>query len=288
MQRSLLIFAAFVACRPAPESANSASSKTAVASAPGKGEPGVAAACAPGTEWRFGPYRYVNDQWGSNKARGPFEQCLLKRDGTSGAALGWSWSWPGVDTSVFAYPSATFGWKPWVGGESTYPGLPLRVGDIARLELSYDVATDAQGSYNLAPEVWLVRERPASNAQNPQLISRELMFWLDYAGVAAPAGQVVDTKTIDDKTYEVWREDNIGKEANGVGWQLLSFKSRTRERRGIIKMHEFLKYLLEQRLLDPNEFVASVEFGNEIMGGQGTTWIKHLGIEVEPARPPGE
>ena len=63
---------------------------------------------------------------------------------------------------------------------------------------------------------------------------------------------------------------------------------RTRERRGTLKMHEFLKYLLEQKLLDPNEFVASVEFGNEIVGGQGTTWIKHLGIEVEPARPPGE
>ena len=106
MQRSLLIFAAIVACRPVPESATSASSKPAVAAAPGKTERGVTAACAPGTGWRLGPYRYVNDQWGSNKARGPFEQCLLKRDGSAGAEVGWSWSWPAA-----ALPTRT-GFEP--------------------------------------------------------------------------------------------------------------------------------------------------------------------------------
>ena len=91
--------------------------------------------------------------------------------------------------------------------------------------------------------------------------------------------------TIGGKTYEFWSEENIGKEANGVGWRLLSFKSRSQEPQGRLEIHEFLKYLAGKGLLNANEYVASVEFGNEIMGGEGTTWIKRLEVEVEPAPP---
>jgi hypothetical protein len=205
---------------------------------------------------------------------------LLRRSTGAALELGWTWNWPGVDASVFAYPSVTFGWKPWAG-HATDSRLPVRVRDVRRLELHFEVETEATGSYNLAPELWFIRELPTSDEPNPQLISQELMLWLEYSGEAEPAGQPLDRPSITGTSYEFWTEENIGREANGVGWRLLTFKSSIRQRAGTLELHDFLTYLVQKGLLNPNEYVASVEFGNEIMGGQGTTWLKRLEVEVE-------
>jgi len=229
-----------------------------------------------------GPYRYTNDQWGSKKATTPFEQCLLKREGPERAKLGWTWNWPGLDPTVFAYPSITFGWKPWVGGPSTDPRLPVRVADLKRLELHYAVESEAEGAYNLAAEIWFTRARPATPAADPKSITRELMVWLEADGSATPAGSIVSTPTLGGIAYELWKEDTIGKDANGVGWMLLTFKSPVTRHQGTLPLHDFVRHLVERSLLSPDEHVASVEFGNEVMGGEGTTWIERLEVDVEP------
>lgn len=251
-------------------------------SAPGKHDPGVTAICTPAATLMVGPYRYTNDQWGSKKATAPFEQCLLKRAGSTGSQLGWTWNWPGLDLTVFAYPSITFGWKPWVGGPSTDPRLPVRVADLERLDLSYAIESRAQGTYNLAAEIWFTRARPATPEADPESITRELMVWLEAEGSATPAGSLVSTPTVGDVPYELWKADGIGKEANGVGWTILTFKSPSTRHRGTLPLHEFVRHLVEHSLLSPDEYVASVEFGNEVMGGQGTTWIHRLEVELEP------
>lgn len=248
--------------------------------APGKRAPNVAADCAPFAQVMDGPFRYVNDQWGSAKARGDFEQCLLTRTLDGKHERGWTWNWPGLDLTVFAYPSVTFGWKPWVGGESTDRRLPLEVGNVARLSLDYAVETDAEGSFNLAPEIWFIGSTASAEGPQPALITREIMFWMEYGGDATPAGRAVESVTLGGTLYELWKEENIGKEANGVGWTLFTFKSPTLQREGTVPMHEALAYLVEKGLLRDDEYVASVEFGNEVMGGSGTTWVKRLEVDV--------
>jgi hypothetical protein len=251
-----------------------------VVQAPGKTKPGVSAECTPGATVRVGPYRYTNDQWGSKKATFAFEQCLLERRAAAGSERGWTWNWPGLDDTVFAYPSITIGWKPWVGGESTDARFPMRVGDVRRLDLTYDVETEARGAYNLAPEIWLIRSLPASTQANPGLITNELMFWMEYNGEAVPGSSVIDNPMLGGARYELWREPNIGKEANGTGWGLLSFKSPTVRRAGTLELHEVLRHLVAQKLVSPDEYIASIEFGNEVMGGSGTTWIRKLEVRV--------
>jgi len=192
---------------------------------------------------------------------------------------GWSWNWPGFDASVFAYPEIEFGWKPWTGGKSTDARFPMRVSDVDHLLLNYEVETQATGSYDLAPEIWLIRKNP-SDAANPKLITTEVMFWMDYAEGARPAGKIIESPTLDGVTYELWKEDKIGESANGQGWLLLSFKSPTLQRKGSISIHTLLKYLVEHKLVNAEEYVASVEFGNEVMGGSGTTWVKRFDLDI--------
>jgi hypothetical protein len=251
-------------------------------SAPGKSTPGATSHCASGFARLVGAYRYENNQWGRDKARGGSEQCLLEREQGGRTEYGWSWHWPGEAPSVYAYPEIIWGWKPWTGGSSTDARFPRRVSDVQHLALHYAVETDAVGSYNLAPEVWLTRRKDGSGKPNPELITTEIMFWLDYAGISQPAGQIIDQPTIDGVRYELWKMDNMGNTGGGVGWRIYSFKRAEIARAGTLNVHEFLRHMTAHQQIDANDFVASVEFGNEIVGGRGTTWVKRFEVEARP------
>lgn len=270
-----------------PDPSTSASSPSAsapaadAAAAPGRSLPGAQADCRAWATRSEGRYRYENNVWGSNKAQGKFQQCLLTRERDGKKEIGWTWNWPGLDPSVFAYPEVIVGWKPWSGGASTDPRFPIRVSEVKTLALEYEVETNVTGSYNLAPEIWLT-EAGASPAANPKSITTEVMFWMDYTEGARPAGSVIDHVELNGVSYELWREASIGADANGKGWQLLSFKSPERQLKGRIDIAALLRHLTTSKLASTSDYVASVEFGNEVMGGTGTTWIKHFDVKIEP------
>lgn len=248
--------------------------------APGKIQPGVVSHCGAWTTVVAGPWRYTNDQWGADKADGVYEQCLLTRQTTEGQQIGWTWSWPGFDPTVFAYPSATFGWKPWAGGTPTDARFPMRLGGLVTLDLSYEVETEADGAYNLGAEIWLTSEAPASTTANPSIITHEVMFWFEHEDSQSPAGAIVDEPTLAGAHYELWKQANIGADANGQGWTILSFKASVGRRKGQLPIHSFVEYLIDKGELSADEYLASVEFGNELSGGSGTTWVKQLEIAV--------
>jgi len=267
------------AAAPAADGGQPSVASNAV-SAPGKNEPGVTANCRPDATEMSGPYRFNNNQWGRKKARGGAEQCLLTREVAGHSERGWTWNWPGVDPTVFAYPEIEFGWKPWSGGKSTDRRLPVKIADLPPLLLSYEVETVADGSYDLAPEVWLMSGPGPFEAADPKSITTEVMFWMEYAGDARPAGEVIEHTQLDGIDYELWNADSIGQDANGKGWRLLSFKSQQIRRKGALPIHTLLKHLVDLHLVNPNDYLGSVEFGNEVMGGTGTTWVKRFDVSV--------
>ena len=44
-----------------------------------------------------------------------------------------------------------------------------------------------------------------------------------------------------------------------------------------------LEGLSKQSLIRDDRFVASVELGNELMSGSGTTWVQDFDVDVSPA-----
>ena len=87
--------------------------------------------------------------------------------------------------------------------------------------------------------------------------------------------------TVGDTTYELWQKDGAGDNGAG-GWRLLSFKTPTTQRVGTVPVDALLRYLMKKALIDPSQYVATVEFGNEISGGTGTTWVKKFAVDVSP------
>lgn len=248
--------------------------------APGKYGSGVSFECTDGYTKADGPYRYENNQWGAGKAQGRYEQCLLERRVDGQKQRGWTWNFPGTDPSVFSYPEVIFGWKPWTGGKSTDRHLPSRVGDFAKLSIVYEVESQVTGSYNLAPEVWVVNRNVQSGPAAPRSISAEVMFWMDAGGAARPGGNIVGEANVGGVVYELWQMDGAG--SNGYSWRLISFKSPTPQLKGVIDIPAFMRVLVDKKLVDPSHYIASVEFGNEVSGGTGTTWIKKLAVETAP------
>lgn len=277
---SLLCLAA---CSSIPAQKAPAAATKPTVPAPGRAEAGAVADCSAWATAIVGPYKYENNIWGIDKARGfTPDQCLLRRNKEGRSEIGWTWNWPGYDPTVFAYPQIMFGWKPWSGGKPSDARFPLKVSAMQGLSLEYEVETQAEGSYNLAPEIWLTSSGKWTEQPNPTLITTEIMFWMDYQQGAVPAGKVVDQPVLGGVRYELFKADNIGDRGDGRGWTLYSFRSPTRQLAGRIPIDALLRYMVEKGLVSADEYIASVEFGNEVVGGSGTTWVRKFEVQVTP------
>jgi hypothetical protein len=252
-------------------------------SAPGKLVSGVESKCNGGYTVADGPYLFENNQWGSGKSPGRFEQCLLERTVNGKKQRGWSWNFPGTDPSVFSYPEVIFGWKPWSGGKTTHPSLPARISELKKLTVIYDVDSEANGSFNLAHEVWITRRSVKDGPAAPQAISAEVMFWVDSGGIARPGGaRIAEGLVISGDKYDLWSQDGAnGGGAASVSWRLITFNRLVPHLSGTLDIPAFMRVLVERGLVDPAHYIASVEFGNEVSGGTGTTWINKFEVQTE-------
>lgn len=229
----------------------------------------------------IGTLRYENNSYRADRARGSFEQRLVTRRRAGRNELGWTWRWPGLDPEAFAFPEVVTGWKPWHGGLSTDPAFPLRIGGVRRLSLGYAAETFALGSYSLAADLWLMDAAPATLAADPNTIASEVMIVLDQSRGAEPHGKLVGHTTLEGEPYELWLAPEFGASVRGGrAWPLVSFRRQHAALRSTLNLAAFLQHLIDVGFARPDQYVASVELGNEIRGGAGTTWISRFEVEA--------
>jgi hypothetical protein len=235
--------------------------------------------CTDGWKIRLGSYEYMNNMYAKAKAKGSYEQCLVSRDVDGKTELGWSWDWPGFDPLGFGYPEIIFGWKPWFS-QSTDSRLPIRVGDVNALAVRYKVETQARGRWSLTPGLWLTRGVEPGH-MSAMAITSEVVVWADYGKEAHPIGKSLGEVLVDGVAYEFFHQPNEGDRGDGSGWDLYYFKSPSPRDEANIDFHAILAHLLKAGRIEPDQLVASVEFGSELQSGRGTTWIKDFDVRVE-------
>lgn len=225
--------------------------------------------------------RIANNVWNRQAAgEHPFRQCILVRDTPEGDEYGWSWEGLPVGDTLISFPQVVLGWKPWDGGASSHPELPVRIADLAGLRLSYDVRTRAFGKYNLATTLWLTRSGAEGEAPDPMDITADVMIWSEGSGFD-PFGTRVGNVTIDGTELEVWFAPDLGDPSGeGPRWNYVAYLYPRKTQAVALDLKKILEHAAAAGFISADHYVSDVEVGNEVMSGAGETWIRSLSLEV--------
>jgi hypothetical protein len=227
--------------------------------------------CADWYRQSAGQYQVENNVWNKGSVTS-YQQCVFIRDNNNGIDAGWAWNWPGIRFNVVAYPNTTYGKNPWL--PSTSPELPLRIDDINCLEADIDVLQIGSGKGNLSFDLWITN----TESSQPSDITHEIMIWLSQEGIR-PAGSRVDTINVNGNEIGLWRKENHNP-SDGYQWTFLAFVYESDLFKGSISLHDFLRYLVENRYVPLDGYLASIELGNEIVSGHGQTLIRNYEIRL--------
>jgi len=184
---------------------------------------------------------------------------------------------------MFAFPEIIFGWKPW-SDKSTDARLPASVADIAGLTVRYQVDVEANGTHNLTLAAWLTTSGTPVTGGNPEAIAAEVVMWLDASPGFDPPGTRVEPLTTTTATFELWENPQHGDRGDGRGWDLYYLrapKQGTPMSAGTVEMEPALFALTALGKLRPELWVASVEFGSELLVGSGTVWVREFDVTVK-------
>lgn len=247
--------------------------------APGRRQAGVSVVSRAEATVRRGPWLFVNNQWARARVGGHFDQCLLFRG--SGGIAGWSWSWPRRPGLPLSFPQAVYGWSPWRTTGSTDPRFPIRTTELSSLRLDYDVRTTALGEYTLLLVIYLIDASRSTLEVTPPAIVTELTVILDHRGDTVPVGAVIDSPSIDGVRYDVRRRYAMGG-PELLGYPAFYFQPCIPRRAGSLDLLRLLAYFKQRCWSGAPLSVASVELGNEVHGGAGTTWLERLELAVAP------
>ena len=237
---------------------------------------GIDAVCAEQScvceDWyrqRVGPYWIEHNVW-NKQDDAEYQQCVFIKEKDEGFEAGWAWNWPGIRFNVVAYPNIIYGKNPWLS--STVATLPTRIRDINCLQAEFDVIQQGSGKGNLAFDLWITD----SESAQPSDITRELMIWLTRKGFW-PAGSRVGTMNLDGHDIGLWKQENFNV-SDEYEWTFLAFVYSSDLTTGPVDLGALLDYLVDNGHISPDEYLSSIQLGNEIVSGYGQTLIRNYEI----------
>jgi hypothetical protein len=226
-----------------------------------------------------------NNVWNKQAAANlPWSQCLLKREFGNAVQWGWRWNWPMHNSFVYAQPQIKVGLSPWDPRPQADTRLPRRISALQRFSMAYDIDSHSTGNFNTATTLWLTKDRVVENQPNPTTITAELMIWHYFTpNQSRPGGKRTDTIETGGKRWEVWLETQW-KDVSGHNknqWTYLTFRATQPAHNGSVDILSLIQYSVAKGYISKEHFVSNLDFGNELMGGVGETWIKQFQVELK-------
>lgn len=221
-------------------------------------------------------YMIENNTWGKGEMS-DWRQCVGLTVNTRGGVAGlWNWDWKNQGDQVKAYPEVVFGHKPGYP-KSTTPLLPRQLKDVQTVQLDYDVNSQRQGSGNLSLDIWFTNT-PTPTSFSVPTITHEVMIWLDVEGTMYAGGSEVEETTINGVPYKVFVGENFG-----MGWRYIAFTPvhKTKASVGSLDLLSFFNYLRGKQWLANHDWLAAINFGNEIISGSGETRLYHFAVTIK-------
>ncbi len=221
-------------------------------------------------------YRVQNNVWNKEAATGPYIQRVFTEMLNGKEAFGWQWNWPLTSTNVVSYPEVIYGDKAWDVSSGIMTEFPVTAAS-SDIVADFNVSISAEGTYNMAFSIW-----GYSNSSNPrESITHEIMIWIINEGMS-PAGTKRYNLTVNGVVFDVYVRENHGDASGGTShtWTYIAFSPRTNLINGPLNIHEFTDFLISKSILSSSTFLSSLELGNEVVGGKGTTEIENYLVVI--------
>lgn len=215
----------------------------------------------------LGDYAIATNTWGRG-AITKFTECISGT--TLGSVVGSGplqtgvtakidWDWPYIDFSVKAYPEIFY----WPNGTTLQPIAFVNVGGLT---VNHDATLSATGDYNLAYDIWV--DSTSVIGQWPH--KAEIMIKVHGTWTDSP---VVDTVSFDGHPYDV-----IVGPGGGGQWKFIVFQSKSPLLKASIRIKPMLDYLVTKQHLLITDYISTIEFGSELIQGQGSATINSYSV----------
>jgi len=219
----------------------------------------------------------VNNVWNRAAAGGALRQEVFIEEVAGKRIAGWRWSSPWhLIPRVVSQPQLVCGDKPWDTPSHLRTDFPFRAGS-KRLTAGFKASLRGSGVYNMTFTMWAVSSLP----QSMSAITHEIMIWTVNHG-QVPAGSPHGALDVNGTTYDVYVEkkhaDASG--ANANVWMYVAFVARRPVLNGPLDLDAFVAYLLQQGLLTEDDFLTSVELGNEVSQGAGIVELQDFSLTL--------
>ena len=181
------------------------------------------------------------------------------------------------------FPYIGFGDRMWKEPQSTTDRLPVRLDQLAKCDLHFDLEIDEpamrKAKGNLAVDVWL-GDKPSANESDTRT---EVMLWFDRQdqypiGAKNPQG-----------THEFGgvKWDLFTGELGTTGTKVCTFIAQKPIYKGTIDFMKPLDIVREKGLIENETYLGCFELGNEIYKGSGVTKVKRFVVDVRTKDSPG-
>jgi hypothetical protein len=216
----------------------------------------------------------ANNVWDRSVTPSDFSQAVFLEKRGDKVLPGWRWSAPGERSAVLSMPEIICGDKPWDAPLKLRPEFPFRAGE-RHLAADFDIDLKAEGRYDMAFSLWAVSKLPAVKEN----ISLEIMIWTVDAGVPH-YGIKTGTFQTGGMTFDVYVKPDQGviTGPDPFTWKLVEFVAQKPLLKGSIDFGVFVDELLKRKILARNEYLTSLELGDEVAEGSGEVVVKKFDV----------
>lgn len=221
-----------------------------------------------------------NNVWNKQAAKGQaYEQCLESRAKNGKTEYGWSWRWPDTQRAVFGQPQIKIGQSPWQKQSSFGQDFPMPLNHLKSLNLKSELEVDTNSDHNVAISLWMVDR----DENDPKYIQLELMIWTYYTeNQFKPGGSKESQFEINGEVWEYWRAPKWD-DVSGVNkntWQHIAFRLKQPKLKAEVDIKALIDYGIAQGHINPEWIISDLEFGTEVMAGEGIAWLKQFDVEI--------
>ncbi|QSI77453.1 GH12 family glycosyl hydrolase domain-containing protein [Niveibacterium microcysteis] len=236
--------------------------------------------CKDQANGRLGSYLLVNNNWNKGAVTN-YTSCLTMRPGADGSVSPtWRWDWPlSSNESIHAFPELFFGQNPWFSS-STTAALPRVINTIKDVTARFgaQVTHSNNGGGNFAFDIWITKASILAPGASNLPLHTELMILLDEWGNFSPVGDKIGETTIDGRDWNVYQITATW----GPGpWQFVTYQPKQKPSSPYqVSVRLFLDDLIARRVITGAEWLSSIDLGNEVIAGAGTTTLQDYSVEV--------